>query len=72
LSWNHAASVCRYADALGDTFLFFESQHSGDLSSNVGGNRIKWRGQQLTKDGADIGLDLSGGMYEAGSVPRLF
>jgi hypothetical protein len=60
--------VCRYADAFSDTFLFFEAQHSGNLSSNVGGNRIKWRGQQLMDDGSDVGLDLSGGMYEAGST----
>ena len=58
----------RYGDALGDAFLFFEAQHSGDVDSNVGGNRIRWRGQQLMEDGADIGKDLSGGMYEAGSA----
>jgi hypothetical protein len=62
-------AVCRYADALGDTFLFFEAQHSGPLNSNAGGNRIKWKGQQLMKDGQDVGLDMTGGMYEAGSVP---
>jgi endoglucanase len=53
---------------LGDTFLFFESQHSGNLSAAAGGNRVKWRGNQLLDDGKDVGLDLSGGMYEAGST----
>jgi endoglucanase len=53
---------------LGDTFLFYEAQRSGPISTAPGGNRITWRGDHLLDDGMDVGLDLSGGHYEAGST----
>lgn len=58
-----------FDEILGDSFLFYEAQRSGAISQAPGGNRIAWRGDQLLKDGADVGLDLSGGSYEAGSTP---
>lgn len=57
-----------YATILGDSLLFYEAQRSGNLSAMPGGNRVPWRGDQLLDDGSDVGLDLSGGYYEAGSM----
>lgn len=58
----------RFGDMLGDTFLFLEAQHSGNITSIPGGSRIGWRGIQMLQDGEDVGMDLVGGMYEAGSA----
>jgi endoglucanase len=52
-----------YGDALGKSILFFEAQQSGRLPS---WNRVLWRGNSALNDGADVGLDLSGGWYDAG------
>lgn len=59
----------RFGDMLGDTFMFYEAQHSGNITSIPGGSRHGWRGVQMLEDGADVSLDLVGGMYEAGSAP---
>ncbi|NJL87270.1 MAG: glycosyl hydrolase family 9 [Leptolyngbyaceae cyanobacterium SM1_1_3] len=52
-----------YAEALQKSFLFYEAQRSGPLPDD---NRIEWRGDSALSDGADVGLDLSGGYYDAG------
>ena len=52
-----------YGAALQASLLFYEAQRSGDLPSN---NRIAWRGDSALNDGADVGLDLTGGYYDAG------
>jgi Glycosyl hydrolase family 9 len=57
-----------YGQALGMSMLFYEAQRSGKISGAVGGNRVKWRGDQLMHDGQDVNLDLAGGYYEAGSA----
>ena len=57
-----------FGEILGATFLFYEAQRSGAVGAAPGGNRVEWRGDQLLRDGADVGLDLSGGSYEAGSA----
>jgi hypothetical protein len=71
MNWTINPEKFDYAfdQTLGDAFLFYEAQRSGAISKAPGGNRIKWRGDQLLNDGADVGLDLSGGNYEAGSAP---
>eukprot|EP00898_Chlorokybus_atmophyticus_P008595 jgi/Chlat1/8737/Chrsp9S00893 len=58
-----AAIANTYADALGASFLFYEAQRSGNLPSN---NRVSWRGDSGLSDGSDVGVDLSGGYYDAG------
>ena len=70
LSHSIDTSMLKYPfdEILGDTFLFYEAQRSGAISTAPGGNRVTWRGDQLLDDGQDVGLDLSGGSYEAGSV----
>jgi endoglucanase len=52
-----------YGEALQKSFLFFEANRSGDLGKD---NRIEWRSDSATKDGSDVGRDLSGGYYDAG------
>ncbi len=51
-----------YAEALQMSLYFYEAQRSGRL----GPTRVAWRGDSALKDGADKGIDLSGGYYDAG------
>ncbi|KAG9445004.1 hypothetical protein H6P81_016344 [Aristolochia fimbriata] len=52
-----------YGDALRKSILFFEGQRSGRLPSD---QRLKWRRDSGLRDGADHGVDLTGGYYDAG------
>ncbi|KAJ7499052.1 glycoside hydrolase family 9 protein [Mycena latifolia] len=48
---------------LGNLIYFYEAQRSGQLPST---NRVSWRNSSAVDDGKDVGLDLSGGYYDAG------
>ncbi len=52
-----------YGEALQKSILFYELQRSGDLPEKT---RCNWRGDSGLDDGADVGLDLTGGWYDAG------
>ncbi|XP_070534197.1 endoglucanase E-4-like [Ptychodera flava] len=52
-----------YAEVLHKSLLFYEAQRSGKLPEN---NRIPWRGDSGLDDGSDVGVDLTGGWYDAG------
>jgi len=52
-----------YARHLELSLLFYEAQRSGKLPEN---NRIYWRHDSMVDAGADNGVDLSGGYYDAG------
>ncbi len=52
-----------YGEALQKSLLFYELQRSGDLPEEV---RCNWRGDSGLSDGSDVGLDLTGGWYDAG------
>ncbi|MPZ85939.1 MAG: endoglucanase [Actinophytocola sp.] len=52
-----------YAEALQKSLWFYEAQQSGPVP---GWNRVSWRGDSGLSDGADVGLDLTGGWYDAG------
>ncbi|MFF0173430.1 glycoside hydrolase family 9 protein [Micromonospora profundi] len=58
-----AAPAFNYAEALQKSLLFYEAQQSGRLPD---WNRVSWRGDSALTDGADAGLDLTGGWYDAG------
>lgn len=58
-----AATNFNYGDAFQKALMFYEFQKSGDLSDT---QRNNWRGDSGLKDGADVGLDLTGGWYDAG------
>ncbi|MGC1481279.1 MAG: glycoside hydrolase family 9 protein, partial [Chthoniobacterales bacterium] len=52
-----------YAEALRKSLYFYDAQRSGRLP---GGFRVEWRGDSALEDGADVGVDLTGGYYDAG------
>lgn len=58
-----AAPAYNYAEALQKSLYFYEAQQSGVLPD---WNRVSWRGDSALTDGADAGLDLTGGWYDAG------
>ncbi|WP_442932451.1 glycoside hydrolase family 9 protein [Micromonospora sp. NBC_01699] len=58
-----AAPAYNYAEALQKSLYFYEAQQSGRLPD---WNRVSWRGDSALTDGADAGLDLTGGWYDAG------
>lgn len=53
-----------YGEALQKSLLFYELQRSGDLDENT--IRTNWRGDSGLNDGSDAGIDLTGGLYDAG------
>ncbi len=53
-----------YGEALQKAVLFYELQRSGDIDEKS--SRTNWRGDSGMNDGADVGLDLTGGLYDAG------
>ena len=52
-----------YGEALQKSILFYELQRSGDLPDKT---RCNWRGDSALTDGSDVGIDLTGGLYDAG------
>lgn len=52
-----------YGEALQKSILFYEAQQAGKLPE---WNRFPWRGDSTLNDGADVGVDLSGGWVDAG------
>ncbi|MDJ1500370.1 glycoside hydrolase family 9 protein [Xanthocytophaga agilis] len=56
-----------YAEGLQKTLLFYEAQRSGKMPAN---NRLSWRGDSHLRDGKDVGIDLTGGWYDAGDSPK--
>ena len=57
------AGTYNYADVLQKSLLFYDAQRSGDLPATF---PLNWRGDSALTDGADVGVDLSGGYYDAG------
>ena len=53
-----------YGEALQKSLMFYELQRSGDIDEST--SRTNWRGDSGMTDGADVGLDLTGGLYDAG------
>ncbi|KAI3855316.1 hypothetical protein MKX03_026969 [Papaver bracteatum] len=52
-----------YGTALTKSILYYEAQRSGKLPPT---QRVTWRGDSGLKDGSDIGVNLTGGYYDAG------
>jgi hypothetical protein len=53
-----------YGEALQKSIMFYEFQRSGDLDESS--TRNNWRGDSGMEDGDDVGVDLTGGWYDAG------
>ncbi|MET7283220.1 glycoside hydrolase family 9 protein [Kribbella sp. NPDC005582] len=58
-----AAATFNYGEALQKAVWFYDAQRSGKLPAT---NRVSWRADSALQDGSDVGLDLSGGFYDAG------
>jgi endoglucanase len=58
-----AAPGFDYGEALQKAVWFYDAQRSGALGA---GNRVSWRGDSGLDDGRDVGVDLTGGFYDAG------
>ncbi|KAF9102932.1 hypothetical protein BGX27_010807 [Mortierella sp. AM989] len=52
-----------YVRLLDYSLLFYEAQRAGKLPSD---QRASWRNDSVLDDGRDVGLDLSGGYFDAG------
>jgi endoglucanase len=52
-----------YGEALQKAIIFYKAQRSGDLPDDY---VLHYRGDSCMNDGADVGLDLTGGWYDAG------
>lgn len=57
------ATAYNYGEALQKSIMFYELQRSGKLPED---KRDNWRGDSALTDGSDVGLDLTGGWYDAG------
>ena len=55
----------QWGNLLGNALFFYDAQRSGRLPSS---NRVSWRNDSCLDDGSDVGIDLSGGYYDAGST----
>ncbi len=58
-----AAPPYNYAEALQKSIWFYEAQQSGPKPA---WNRVSWRGNSAMNDGSDVGLNLTGGWFDAG------
>ena len=56
-----------YNEVLRKSILFYEAQRAGRLPAT---NRIPWRKSATLRDGANVGVDLSGGWYDAGDFVK--
>lgn len=56
-------SEFNYGEALQKSILFYDLQRSGKLHED---SRTNWRGDSCLNDGSDVGLDLTGGFFDAG------
>lgn len=56
-----------YGEALQKSILFYEFQRSGKLPED---RRDNWKADSGLNDGADVGLDLTGGWYDAGDFVK--
>lgn len=54
-----------WSTILGESLYFYEEQRSGTLPTT---NRVPWRNDSALDDGKDVGLDLTGGYYDAGGT----
>jgi len=59
--------LTNYKDALHKSLLFYAAQRSGKLPAD---NRVPWIRDSALTDGSDVGLDLTGGYYDAGDYVK--
>lgn len=57
------AQTFNYGEALQKSIYFYEAQQAGPKPAT---NRVPWRADSVPNDGADVGVDLRGGWFDAG------
>ena len=62
---NSTSPNTQWTTLLGNLLYFYDEQRSGKLPSN---ERVSWRNSSALDDGKDVGLDLTGGYYDAGGM----
>lgn len=60
---DESSNNYNYGEALQKSIIFYDFQRSGKLPSD---KRDNWRSDSGMNDGKDVGLDLTGGWYDAG------
>jgi endoglucanase len=58
-----AAGAFDYGEALQKSMFFYQAQIAGKKPS---WSQVSWRGDAAMNDGSDVGLDLTGGWFDAG------
>jgi hypothetical protein len=58
-----SAQTFNYGEALQKSIYFYEAQQAGPKPAT---NRVPWRADSVPNDGADVGVDLRGGWFDAG------
>jgi endoglucanase len=58
-----AAGTFNYGEALQKSMFFYQAQIAGKKPD---WSQVSWRGDAAMKDGSDVGLDLTGGWFDAG------
>ncbi len=60
---NGSTPNAQWSTLVGNLLYFYDEQRSGKLPLN---ERVPWRNDSALDDGKDVGLDLTGGYYDAG------
>ncbi|KAI1789054.1 Six-hairpin glycosidase [Ganoderma leucocontextum] len=66
-SSNGTTPNSQWGNTVGNLLYFYDAQRSGKLPSS---NRVPWRNDSALDDGKDVGLDLTGGYYDAGDYVK--
>ncbi|KAI0722260.1 Six-hairpin glycosidase [Cerioporus squamosus] len=64
---NGSTPNALWSTLLGNLLYFYDEQRSGKLPST---ERVPWRNDSALDDGKDVGLDLTGGYYDAGDYVK--
>lgn len=64
---NGTSPNAQWTTVLGSLLYFYDEQRSGKLGAD---NRVPWRNDSSLQDGRDVGLDLTGGFYDAGNYVK--
>lgn len=58
----------QWANLMGNALYFYDVQRAGTLPNDF---RVEWRNDTVPDDGKDVGLDLSGGFFDAGNFVKV-
>ncbi|KAI0356489.1 Six-hairpin glycosidase [Trametes cingulata] len=64
---NGTTPNAQWSTLVGNLLYFYDEQRSGKLPSD---ERVPWRNDSALDDGSDVGLDLTGGYYDAGDYVK--